>query len=63
VGRIIIYAQYFSNTGRMTLTTLLVILYASVSFMVFKRVAARILVWMPETAFAGGRALVSRNSP
>jgi hypothetical protein len=31
--------------------------------MVFKRVAARILVWMPETAFAGGRALVSRNSP
>jgi sulfonate transport system permease protein len=62
MGRIIIYAQYFSNTGRMTLATLFVILYASVSFMIFKRLAARILIWMPETApwgavraSAGGR--------
>ena len=63
MGRIIIYAQYFSNTGRMTLATLFVILYASVSFMLFKRLAARILIWMPETAFGGGRALSSRGSP
>ena len=63
MGRIIIYAQYFSNTGRMALATLFVILYASVSFMLFKRLGARILIWMPETAFGGGRALVSRDSP
>jgi hypothetical protein len=47
----------------MTLATLFVILYASVSFMLFKRLAARILIWMPETAFGGGRALASRGSP
>ena len=51
MGRILIFAQYFSNTGRMTLATLFIILYAGVSFMLFRRIAARILRWMPPTAF------------
>ena len=52
MGRIIIFAQYFSNTGRMTLATLIIILYAGLSFMLFRRIAARILRWMPTAAFA-----------
>ncbi|MEM7024369.1 MAG: ABC transporter permease subunit [Pseudomonadota bacterium] len=55
MGRVIIYAQYFTNTGRMTLATLFIILYAGVSFLIFKRLAARILRWMPSTAFGAER--------
>lgn len=55
IGKVIIFAQFFSNTGRMTLATLFVILYAALSFMLFKRIAARILGWMPQTAFGDRR--------
>jgi len=55
MSRIIIYARCFRNTGRMTLATLLIILYASISFLLFKRLA-RILSWMPGPAFATGTA-------
>jgi sulfonate transport system permease protein len=63
MGRIIIYAQYFSNTGRMTLATLFIILYASVSFLLFKRLAARILSWMPGPAFATGTVARGSSRP
>ena len=52
IGRVLIFAQFFSNTGRMTLTTLLIIIYAAISYALFRRVAARILCWMPSSAFA-----------
>ncbi|MGI9303254.1 MAG: ABC transporter permease [Gammaproteobacteria bacterium] len=51
IGRVIIFAQFFSDTGRMTLATLFIIVYAGLSFWLFKRIAARILSWMPRTAF------------
>ena len=54
MGRVIIFAQYFSNTGRMTLATLIIIVYAGLSFMLFRRLSARILSWMPPTAFGDG---------
>ena len=47
MGRIIIYAQFFTDTGRMTLATLIIIIYAGISFMIFRRIAARILSWVP----------------
>ena len=52
IGRVLIFAQFFSNTGRMTLITLLIILYATISYALFHRVASRILRWMPSSAFA-----------
>lgn len=64
IGRVIIFAQYFSNTGRMTLATLVVILYAGLSFMLFRRIAARILRWMPPTAFGdGGQGISAIAAP
>jgi sulfonate transport system permease protein len=59
MGRVLIFAQYFSNTGRMTLATLVIIFYAGLSFMLFRRISARILRWMPSTAFAEGRQAVA----
>ena len=62
MGRIIIFAQYFSNTGRMTLATLLIIVYAGVSFLLFRRLAARMLSWMPPTAFTETARVVSPST-
>ena len=51
MGRVIIFAQFFSDTGRMTLATVLIIIYASVSFIIFRLLSTRILSWMPSTTF------------
>ena len=59
MGRVLIFAQFFSNTGRMTLVTLVIILYAGLSYMLFRRVSARILRWMPSTPFGEGRQAVA----
>ncbi len=59
MGRVLIFAQFFSNTGRMTLATLVIILYAGLSYMLFRRVSARILRWMPATPFGEGRQAVA----
>ena len=59
MGRVLIFAQYFSDTGRMTLATVVIILYAGLSFMLFRRISARILRWMPSTAFGEGRQAVA----
>ena len=59
MGRVLIFAQFFSNTGRMTLATLVIILYAGLSYMLFRRVSARILRWMPSTPFGEGRQAVA----
>jgi sulfonate transport system permease protein len=50
LGRILIYAEYFSHTGRMALVAVLLIVYAGLSFLVFRRICARILRWMPTSA-------------
>jgi sulfonate transport system permease protein len=52
IGRMIIWAEFFSHTGRMVLVTLFIVLYATLSWLVVRRLAARILAWMPD---AGGR--------
>jgi sulfonate transport system permease protein len=53
LGRILIYAEYFSHTGRMALVAVLLVVYAGVSFFVFRRISDRLLSWMPTSA---GRA-------
>ena len=52
IGRMIIWAQFFSATGRMMLVTLLLTVYAGISYMVCRRIAAHILRWMPSSAKA-----------
>jgi sulfonate transport system permease protein len=47
LGRIMTFAQFMSQTGRMALVTILLIAYASISYAVFRRIAARALAWMP----------------
>lgn len=47
LGRILTFAQFMSQTGRMALVALLLIVYASLSYMVFQRLAERLLAWMP----------------
>ena len=57
IGRMIIWAEFFSNTGRMALVTILLMLYAGLSYFVFRRVAARILSWMPSSQSRGPAAI------
>jgi sulfonate transport system permease protein len=47
LGRIMTFAQFMSQTGRMALITVLLIVYASFSFWLFRRVNGCILSWMP----------------
>lgn len=49
IGRMIIWAEFFSDTGRMALVTILLMVYAGISYLVFRRIAARILSWMPSS--------------
>lgn len=48
IGRMIIWAEFFTHTGRMTLVTIFIIIYAIISFEIMKRIRARALAWMPE---------------
>lgn len=47
IGRMIIWAEFFSDTGRITLVTIFIIVYAAISLALFKLIAQRILRWMP----------------
>jgi sulfonate transport system permease protein len=47
LGRILTFAQFMSQTGRMALVGLLLLAYASISYFVFARLSRRVLVWMP----------------
>jgi sulfonate transport system permease protein len=58
IGRMIIWAQFFSATGRMMLVTLLLTFYAGMSYLACRRIAAHVLRWMPSPA----RAEVVENS-
>jgi len=52
IGRMIIWAEFFSATGRMMLVTILLIVYAGASYLVCRRVAAHVLRWMPSATRA-----------
>jgi ABC-type nitrate/sulfonate/bicarbonate transport system permease component len=47
MGRVLVYAEYFTYTGRMVLVTLFFILYAASSYVVFNRLANNLTRWMP----------------
>ncbi len=52
IGRMIIWAEFFSATGRMMLVTILIMVYAGISYAVCRRVAVRLLRWMPTASRA-----------
>jgi sulfonate transport system permease protein len=58
LGRIMIMAQFMSQTGRMLLIAVILVAYASVSYMLFHKAAEYVLRWMPRrvTGGAAGRA-------
>jgi sulfonate transport system permease protein len=47
LGRILIFAQFMSQTGRMALVALLLILYGGLSYFICGRISRRVLAWMP----------------
>jgi sulfonate transport system permease protein len=47
LGRILTFAQFMSQTGRMALIGLLLVLYAGLSYVLCNRAARRLLDWMP----------------
>jgi ABC-type nitrate/sulfonate/bicarbonate transport system permease component len=47
LGSILLTAESFTNTGRMMVMALIVILYALISFMLLDRIAGQVLTWMP----------------
>lgn len=47
LGSILVNAEYFTNTGAMTVMAILLIIYAVVSFGILDRLATRALSWMP----------------
>lgn len=48
IGRMIIWSEYFSNTGRIAAITILIIVYAFASYAVCRRVQRRMLRWHPQ---------------
>jgi len=49
LGRILIFAQFMSQTGRMALIAILVLAYAAASYAAAGALARRMLAWMPQT--------------
>lgn len=47
LGRMMIWSEFFSNTGRMVLLTIVILIYATVSYWMLRRVEKRVLKWMP----------------
>lgn len=48
LGRILIFAQFMSQTGRMALIAILLLAYAGASYAAATAIARRVLVWMPQ---------------
>jgi sulfonate transport system permease protein len=46
LGRVVIWSDYFSNTGRMVVVTFLIVAYAGLSFAIANAVRRRALDWM-----------------
>lgn len=53
IGRMIIWSEFFSNTGRMALITVIILFYAMASFALCRRLQTRLLRWQPKLQ-AGG---------
>ena len=49
LGRILIFAQFMSQTGRMALIAILLLVYAGASYAAATAIARSMLAWMPET--------------
>lgn len=47
IGRMMIWSQYFSNTGRMALITIIILIYAIGSFSLCRWLQLRMLRWLP----------------
>jgi sulfonate transport system permease protein len=47
LGRILVFAEYFTDTGRMVLVTLFFVVYAALTYFLFNRIANRLTRWMP----------------
>lgn len=47
LGRILTFAQFMSQTGRMALVAILLIVYAGLTYALCNRIARRVLAWMP----------------
>ena len=48
IGRMTICAEFFSHTGRIVLVTIFIVLYSTLSWIVMRSIARRILAWMPK---------------
>ncbi|PZQ47270.1 MAG: hypothetical protein DI556_17500 [Rhodovulum sulfidophilum] len=48
IGRMVIWSEYFSNTGRMALITLVILAYAMASFALCRALRDRVLAWTPK---------------
>lgn len=57
IGRMIIWSDYFSNTGRMALLTIIILVYAMISFALVARLQARVLRWLPRQSRTRGRSI------
>lgn len=53
LGRILIFAQFMSQTGRMALVAMLLLVYAGMSYAAATAIARRMLAWMPQTETLG----------
>jgi sulfonate transport system permease protein len=47
LGRILTFAQFMSQTGRMALVAILLLIYASLSYLLCNKISKRMLAWMP----------------
>jgi ABC-type nitrate/sulfonate/bicarbonate transport system permease component len=47
LGRILTFAQFMSQTGRMALVAILLLVYASLSYFLCNKISKRMLAWMP----------------
>jgi sulfonate transport system permease protein len=47
LGRILTFAQFMSQTGRMALVAILLLVYASLSYFLCNKISRRMLAWMP----------------
>jgi sulfonate transport system permease protein len=47
LGRILTFAQFMSQTGRMALVAIVLLVYAGISYALFGLLSRRVLAWMP----------------
>lgn len=53
IGRMVIWSENFSNTGRMALITIIIIAYATASYSICRKIQERMLRWQPVSRRSG----------